>query len=177
MSLDSYIFKTTKKGVMAKKKEIINARNKDLSQGVKCGNQTVFVYRLGDDRSNAIDHLKPDVHWRRYNHITAWISEKVFGNTGGKMDKYIGVLTKEDLLALKDDCWKVFQHCILPDGTLSIDETYCAEIFPTLNMAYSGSAAYDKDFIEEIFNALDGIERLLRLATRPDVCFVFFAYF
>ena len=174
MGLESYIFKTTKQGAIEKKKQILTARNNAKSKGVNCGGMVLFI---NDAARNYIQAAHPDIWWYKRNHITAWISEKVFGNTGGKMDKYIGVLTKEDLLALKDDCWKVFQHCILPDGTLSIDETYCAEIFPTLNMAYSGSAAYDKDFIEEIFNALDGIERLLRLATRPDVRFVFFAYF
>jgi len=136
MGLDSYIFKTTKQGAMAKKKEILNAKDKDLQQGINFGDHTIFIYPRGEGRNNHIECLNPDVYWIKYNHITAWVSEKVFGNTGGTMGKYIGVLTKQDLLALREDCRKVIEHCVLPNGELNIDEAYCKEIFPSLDIEY-----------------------------------------
>lgn len=177
MGLDSYIFKTTKQGVMAKKKEILNARNKNRSQGIDCGGFTLFVNFFGTDRCNYMDNLHPDVYWRKYNHITAWISEKVFGNTKGNIQKYIGVLTKNDLLALRDDCRKVIEHCVLPNGEINIDEAYCEEIFPNLDTAFSGNRLYDQYFIEEITNTMNDIDRLLLSPMHPSVRFIFYADF
>jgi hypothetical protein len=178
MGLDSYIFKTTKQGAMAKKKEIFNARNKDRSQGIDCGGFTLFVSCFGDDGcSNYINNLHPDVYWRTHNHITAWISEKIFGNPKGNIQKYIGVLTKKDLLALRDDCRKVIEHCVLPNGELNIDEAYCEEIFPNLDMAFSGNRSYDQYFIEEITDSMNDIDRLLLSSKHPSVRFIFYADF
>lgn len=177
MGLDSYIFKTTKQGAMAKKKEILNARNKDRSQGLTCGGFTLLVSCFGTDKCNYIDDLHPDVYWRKHNHITAWVSEKVFGNPKGNIPKYIGVLTKNDLLALSEDCRKVIEHCVLPNGELNIDKAYCEEVFPNLDMAFSGSRLYDQYFIEEITHSMNDIDRLLLSSKHPNVRFIFYADF
>ena len=76
MGLDSYIFKTTKQQAMAKRKEILIARNKDRSNGISAGNgMTIFATT---NYSEYINRLKPDIYWRKYNQISAWLSEKVF---------------------------------------------------------------------------------------------------
>ena len=177
MGLDSYIFKTTKQGVMAKKKEILNARNKDRSQGINCGSFMLLLSYTGDDCNKHMNSLCPDVYWNKHNHITAWISEKIFGNPKDNIQKDIGVLTKKDLLALRDDCRKVIEHCVLPNGELNIDEAYCEEIFPNLDIAFSGNRSYDQYFIEEITDSMNDIDRLLLSSKHPSVRFIFYADF
>lgn len=170
MGLDSYIFKTTKQQAMTKRKEILIAINKDRSAGVSAGNG--FVIFPGFSYSENIHKLKPDIYWRKYNHISAWLSEKVFNNPKDNIKKQIGVITKNDLSELKDDCEKVIKHCITPDGQINLDEEYCKNIFPCIKGSFMGSASYDELFVKDIKNAMDDIDRLLSSSKNPNVRFI-----
>lgn len=172
MGLDSYIFKTTKQQAMTKRKEILIARNKDRSIGLSAGNgMTIFATT---NYSEYINRLKPDIYWRKYNQISAWLSEKVFNNQKDNIDKYIGVITKKNLSELKDDCEKVIEHCIAPDGQICIDEEFCKNIFPCIKGSFMGSTSYDEWFIKDIKNAMDDIDRLLSSSKNPNVRFIFY---
>ena len=51
------------------------------------------------------------------------------------------------------------------------------EIFPSLDMAFSGNRSYDQYFIEEITDSMNDIDRLLLSSKHPSVRFIFYADF
>ena len=171
MGLESYIFKTTKQVAIEKKKQILTARNNAKSKGVNCGGMVLFI---NDAARNYIQAAHPDIWWYKRNHITAWISERVFRNPKGDIQKYIGTLTRCDLLNLREDCRKVLEHCVLPNGKLNIDEVYCKQIFPQFNLPLSGNSLYDQYFIEEIRDSMNDIDVLLGSSNYPSARFIFY---
>ena len=100
--------------------------------------------------------------------------EKVFKNPKGDIIKFIDEISKADLLKLREDCRKVLEHCIMSNGEINIDKTYCKNIFPCLTGYFTGSVLYDQYFIEDIKNAMNDIDRLLLTSYHPDTVFIFF---
>lgn len=173
MGLETYIFKSKKEDLWAKCQEIEHARQQAFSKAM----HTPIGVMLFDGQMNYMEKLNPDIEWVKFNHITAWFAEKVFDNPKGEISANIGFLTKDNLVALRKDCKKVLERCVMPDGKLKIDEKYCKKKFPYLDMAFSGSTEYDEWFIEEIKIAMQDIDKLLLTAHNPDLLFILYADF
>lgn len=169
MGLDSYIFKTTKKEQHEKMYEIFSTKVKGRTKGIPLGDMVLFV----DDDANYMDELSPDIYWRKFNHVTAWISEKVLCNPKDKFQKSICVITKNDFSRLLDDCHKVLNHCITSDGTIVIDEKFCKEIFPSFQTLFGGSTDYDEFFIKELKTVITDLNNLLLTSNNNDASFIF----
>ena len=173
MGLDSYIFKTTRQNAHKKIDEILAAKQKGMEKAYHING---FEFLIGED-IKYMDELNPDVYWRKYNHITAWFSEKIFGNPKRIIKTRMGVVSKDILIKLRNDCKDVLDHCKTTSDRITIDEKYCRKIFPYLDMAFSGDADYNEWFIEELKDAKNDIDRLLLASNEPDVAFIFYADF
>lgn len=177
MGLDSYIFKTTKQDAFMKIKEIIDAKDKGMENSFHIDGIGDVCFLLGEN-INYMDELKPDIYWRKYNHITAWFSEKIFGNPKGIIKTKMGILQKDVLIKLRNDCQDVLDHCNASSKkNITINKKYCKKIFPCLDMAFSGDADYNMDFINELKDAKKDIDRLLLVSNEPNVAFIFYADF
>ena len=173
MGLDSYIFKTTKKDELAKMREIKQTQIEGRSKAIPFGNMMLFL----DDDANYMDKMDYEVYWRKAGYVTAWILQKVFKNDMDNITKAIGVISKDDFRKLRNDCRAVIEHCTKPDEKIVIDEEYCEKMFPYLNVAFSGCAGYDENFIDELKKASEDIARLFLTCNEPDTSFIFFADF
>ena len=174
MGLDSYIFKTTRQNAHKKIDEILAAKHKGMKKAFHFDGIDGFDFLIGEDM-NYMDELNPDVYWRKYNHITAWFSEKIFGNPKRVIKTRMGVVSKDILIKLRNDCKDVLEHCKTASGRITVDEKYCKKIFPYLDMAFSGDAGYNEEFIEEIKDAKNDIDLLLLTSNNPDAAFIFYA--
>lgn len=114
-----------------------------------------------------------DICWYKFDHVIAWFSENILINPLDFIENTSVIIPKTILANLRRDCYKVLEHCVMPDGTYNIDEEYCKQIFPSLHIPFSGGSAYDKYFIEEIRDAKNDIDRLLLTSNEPDVAFIF----
>lgn len=171
MGLDSYIFKTTQQEAPKTMEKILNTKLKGMENAIEFNG---FFILINDD-INYFNEMKPDIYWRKYNHITAWFSEKILENPKGIIKNNICVISKNTLIKLRQDCKKVLEHCITASGKIVIDKKYCNKIFPYLDMGFSGNADYTEDFIEELKDAKNDIDRLLLTSNNPDVAFIFYA--
>ena len=171
MGLDSYIFKTTKKEAKEKMKRILNTKKKAMENAIT---KDGFTFLIGD-AADYMDKQNPNIYWRKFNHITSWILHNIFKNPKGTILKDIGIIKKSDLIALRNECVKVLEHCKKSDGTIIMDENYCKSIFPYQARAFFGGIEYDEDFLEEIEIAKKDIDYLLFTSNKPDVTFIFYA--
>ena len=171
MGLDSYIFKTTKGNELAKMREIKWTQLEGRKNAIVIGEMMLFI----NDDANYMDKLNYEVFWRKAGHVTAWVLSKVFKNDLENLHKGIGVITKDELKKLRNDCRNVLERCIKPDGEIVIDKEYCESIFPCLKMAFSGGTEYDEFFIDELKKASEDIARIFLTSNNPDVSFIFFA--
>ena len=173
MGLDSYIFNTTKKDELAKMREIKQTQIEGRSKAITIGEMMIFF----DGDANYMDKLDYEVFWRKSGYVTAWILTKVFNNNVESIEKAIGVVTKDDLRKLRNDCRAVIEHCTKNDGTIVINEEYCEKMFPPLKIAFSGCTGYDEYFIYELKKASEDIARLFLTCNEPDTSFISFADF
>lgn len=174
MGLDTYIFRTTKEERIEKMTEILNAREKDLEKGIPFGDTGLYMF-IGDTQSY-IHELKPDIYWRKYNHITAWFSEKVLKNPRGTIKNNLGILGINELICFRNDCKKVLDKCEMPDGKIKIDKNYCKKIFPCLTtIPFAGNSDYNQEFIEDVKTALSNIDTLLLMCSNADSEFILLA--
>ena len=68
-------------------------------------------------------------------------------------------------------------HFTIDQKNITINKKYCKKIFPCLDMAFSGDADYNMDFINELKDAKKDIDRLLLVSNEPNVAFIFYADF
>lgn len=169
MGLDSYIFKTTRQNADKKIDEILAVKQKGMEKAFHIDGIDGFDFLIDEDM-NYMDELNPDVYWRKYNHITAWFSEKVFGNPKGIIKTSIGVVPKSTLIKLRNACMDVLEYC-----KTTIDKEYCRKIFPYVDMAFSGDSDYNEGFIEELRKAKNDIDLLLFTSNNPNAVFIFYA--
>lgn len=174
MGLDSYIFKTTKQNTFNKIKEIMDTKDKGMKNAFHIDGIDDVCFLLGENK-NYMDELKPDIYWRKHNHITAWFSEKIIGNPKGIINTRMVIFEKGVLIKLRNDCKDVLDHCKTTSGKISIDEKYCKKRFPYLDMAFSGNADYNEEFIEELKHAKNDIDSLLLTSNNSDAAFIFYA--
>lgn len=173
MALETYIFKTNIEEAEKKAYEIVKTRNRALEQAYK--DPTSGLVFLTEDKMDYMDELNPDISWLRFNHITGWVSEKLFENPKDNLDINLCIACIEDLKNLRNDCRKVIDHCTMPDGSIKVDKKYCRKIFPSLDLPFSGNQEYDNVFIEEIKKAKQDIDILLLSSWQPDTLFVIYA--
>lgn len=175
MGLDMYIFKTNKNSVPTLLKRIRKAKDKDYAESLSASNQHWITLTPGETHN--VHKLNWSIHWRKANHIHQWFSENVLGNTENSEDRYVGFVSKQQLIDLCERCEKVIDRCINSKGELEIDETFCKEIFPpNTTIPYSGSTDYDETFIHHVVVVLNQVSKLLATTNFQKSVLLYFAY-
>lgn len=173
MGLDSYIFKTTKGNELAKMREIKWTQLEGRKNGIVVGDMMLFI----DDDANYMDKLDYEIHWRKFSHVTAWILSNVFENKPGNIQKSIGIITKEQLKELRNNCRKILESVTRFDGMVMFDAQLCKSVFPTLDEEFFCDIEFDERFIYEFEKVSEDIARLFLTCNEPDTSFIFFADF
>ena len=173
MGLETYIIKTEIDEVKSKIDEILRIRETIFSKALCVDG----AYLLMNDEMDYMDKIHTDACWVKCNHITAWIAEKVFKSPKHKIDAHIGLLTTKDLIALRNDCQKIINHCVVGGNEIKVDKKFCKKVFPYLDMAFSGDPEYNETFVEEIKSVIPDLDRLIMSAFYKDQLYILYADF
>ena len=87
------------------------------------------------------------------------------------------MLTTKDLIALRNDCQKIINHCVVGGNEIKVDKKFCKKVFPYLDMDFSGDPEYNETFVEEIKSVIPDLDRLIMSAFDKDQLYILYADF
>lgn len=122
-------------------------------------------------------------YWRKANAIHAWFSRLYEKETGKELENcHNMVVSKEDLIKLRDDCKRVINSSKLVYKDVPVrkydydkeeyvnstrmmkvlnDSSIAEELLPTQNGFFFGSTIYDEFYVEDLKNTIEQIDNIL----------------
>lgn len=121
------------------------------------------------------------IYWRKANAIHGWFEKHCANGCIENCKEYI--VTKDQLIELRNDCEKVVTHSMFVRKTVKEsqydfitkeckevdvvkevlkDQSFAQELLPTHRGFFHGETTYDKTYINELLFTIDQIDKILK---------------